>query len=79
MMSDTQWTLRLQVAAIVLLVIVVVGLIRWRHHDRSTKEVLDAIEGGRQQQSAEHQALQAEQRAQGGMIRRMLDRLGFLK
>jgi type VI protein secretion system component VasK len=41
--------------------------------------ILEAIEGVRQQQSAEHSAMQAEQRSQGNLLRRLMNRFGFLR
>lgn len=45
----------------------------------ATADVLKAIEGMRQQNSAEHAAFQWEQRAHGGALRKLLNRFGFLK
>lgn len=41
--------------------------------------VLEAVEGMRQQNSAEHMAFQAEQSGQGRSLGKLLDRFGFLK
>lgn len=44
-----------------------------------TREILDAIEGGRQQNSAEHMAIQADQKSHGNALKSLLDRFGFLR
>lgn len=43
------------------------------------KGVLDAIEGMRQQNSAEHMGFQHEQQGQARSLAKLLDRFGFLK
>jgi len=67
---------------VLLLIGLTVCIIRILRSDRLPAEsqpILDAIEGVRQQQSAEHSAMQAEQRSQGGLLRQILDRFGFLR
>ena len=65
--------------ATLVIVIFIATLLVSRHgHSTETTKILDSIEGVRQQNSAEHSALQGEQRAQGNILRRILTRFGFL-
>lgn len=78
MTERTQLILYVVSATFVLVVFIAALLVHRHGHRPETKAILDAIEGGRQQNSAEHSALQGEQRGQGSALRRILDRFGFL-
>jgi hypothetical protein len=75
----TQIIMYLSFATFCVVVFIAVLLVKRQGHTIETQRILDAIEGGRQQMSAENTALQYEQRAQGSVLRKILDRLGFLK
>lgn len=79
MSERSQVILYIVMATFVIVVFIAVLLIQRHGHKPETKAILDAIEGGRQQQSAEHSAMQYEQKAQGTVLRRILDRFGFIK
>ena len=79
MTERTELILYFSFATFCIVVFIAVLLLKRHGHTVETKVILDAIEGGRQQMDAEHSALQHEQRAQGSVIRKILDRLGFLK
>jgi hypothetical protein len=75
----TQWILLFSIATFVVVVFIAVILLRRHGHTLETDKILTSVEGMRQQNSAEHSAIQGEQRAQGRGLSKLLERFGFLK
>jgi hypothetical protein len=75
----TQWILYFSIATFLIVVFIALLLVRRHGHTVETAAIRADIEGVRQQNSAEHSALQGEQRSQGNALRRVLERFGFLR
>ena len=79
MMERTQLILAIVVITLFLVILITVILIRRHGHTTETSAIRSDIEGLRQQNDAEHQAMQSDIRTVKSWTLRILNRFGFLQ